>query len=63
MADKYQLESIHENEIAAALKELKKLQHKKGARFTADSKGNVTKNYNHGGAVMPGRGGKFKGIR
>jgi hypothetical protein len=27
-----------------------------------DSKGGVKKNYKNGGAVMPGRGGKFKGI-
>ena len=36
---------------------------KKGARFTVDSKGNVTKNYKNGGAVMSGRGGSFKGVR
>lgn len=36
---------------------------KKSARFTVDSKGNVTKNYKNGGAVMSGRGGSFKGVR
>ena len=35
----------------------------KGARFTVDSKGNATKNYKNGGAVMSGRGGSFKGVR
>ena len=33
----------------------------KGPKFTADSKGNVTKNYAGGGCVMKGRGGSFKG--
>jgi|GEM_PF-3988810 len=35
---------------------------KKGAKFTVDSKGNVVKNHIHGGAVMSGRGNKFKGV-
>jgi len=30
-------------------------------KFTTDRKGNTTKNYKHGGAVMAGRKGKFKG--
>lgn len=60
--DTYQLESIAEDEISKALKDLKKLQHKKGARFTVDSKGVATKHYSNGGCVMAGRGGKFKGV-
>ena len=60
--DTYAMESIFEKEIQEALKQLKKLQNKKGARFTVDSKGNTVKNYRGGGCVMSGRGGKFKGI-
>ena len=33
------------------LKDLKKVQFKKGARFSVDSKGNVTKNFKDGGSV------------
>ena len=34
----------------------------KGPKFTADSKGGVKKNYKNGGAILSGRGGKFKGV-
>ena len=34
----------------------------KGIRFTVDKDGNVVRHYKGGGCVMPGRGGKFKGI-
>ena len=47
-----QIEEIAEDEIAQALKTLKKLQFKKGARFSVDSKGNTTKNYKDGGLAM-----------
>tara|TARA_R110002073_G_scaffold48521_5_gene130373 strand:- start:2433 stop:2795 length:363 start_codon:yes stop_codon:yes gene_type:complete len=35
----------------------------KGRTFAQFSEGGSVKNYQHGGAVMTGRGGKFKGIR
>jgi hypothetical protein len=38
------------------------MKSEKGPKFTVDSKGNATKNYKHGGAVLSGRGGKFKGV-
>tara|TARA_Y100000114_G_scaffold140126_1_gene144748 strand:+ start:316 stop:525 length:210 start_codon:yes stop_codon:yes gene_type:complete len=43
-------------------KYLDSIKSDKGPKFTVDSKGGVKKNYKNGGAVMPGRGGKFKGI-
>lgn len=47
-----QIEEISENEIAEAMKTLKKLQFKKGPRFTVDSKGNTKRNYKDGGLAM-----------
>ena len=43
-------------------KYLDSIKSDKGPKFTVDSKGGVKKNYKNGGAVMPGRGGKFKGV-
>jgi hypothetical protein len=34
----------------------------KGPKFTVNSKGGVKKNYKNGGAILSGRGGKFKGV-
>lgn len=57
-----QIEEISENEIAEAMKTLKKLQFKKGPRFTVDSKGNTTKNYKDGGLAMAIEKVKAKGM-
>ena len=43
-------------------KYLDSIKSDKGPKFTVDSKGGVKKNYKNGGALMPGRGCKFKGI-
>ena len=45
------LEDILNESIMKDLKDLKKVQFKKGARFSVDSKGNVTKNFKDGGSV------------
>ena len=45
------LEDILNESIMEDLKDLKKVQFKKGARFSVDSKGNVTKNFKNGGNV------------
>lgn len=49
------LEDILNDEIMEDLKLLKKLNFKKGARFTVDSKGNVKKNFKNGGNVSKGK--------
>ena len=49
------LEDILNDEIMEDLKLLKKLNFKKGARFTVDSKGNVKKNFKNGGNVLKGK--------
>ena len=49
------LEDILNDEIMEDLKLLKKLNFKKGARFTVDSKGNVEKNFKNGGNVSKGK--------
>ena len=41
--------------IAEDLKEKRKLEFKKGAKFTVDSKGRITKNYKNGGNVSKGK--------
>ena len=46
-----ELEDLLMDSIQQDLKSLKKQQFKKGARFTVDSKGNVTKNFKGGGSV------------
>jgi hypothetical protein len=38
-------------------------QPKQGKIVTGKAKGGAVKNYKHGGAVMKGRGGSFKGIK
>tara|TARA_R100000388_G_scaffold30997_1_gene24264 strand:- start:276 stop:482 length:207 start_codon:yes stop_codon:yes gene_type:complete len=68
MADKKSVEKILKELDLSFPDTLEKLfsrspKVKKGAKFTVDSKGNVTKNYKNGGAVMSGRGGSFKGVR
>ena len=49
------LEDILNESIIQDLKDLKKIQFKKGARFSVDSKGRITKNYKNGGNVSKGK--------
>jgi hypothetical protein len=45
------------------LSEEEKQSRKKGRGVAKKAKGGAVKNYKHGGAVMKGRGGSFKGIK
>jgi len=44
-------QDLIDDQIAKDLKDLKKINFKRGAKFSVDSKGNVTKNFKNGGNV------------
>ena len=46
-------QDLIDDQIAKDLKDIKKLNFKRGAKFSVDSAGKVTKNFSNGGATMP----------